>query len=198
MGTCNSNFVYQVLMEVLSKTEVSCLLDMGVPREHVEWLRDLSLQDLKLIANPKYRVFEFSATVLPEQIALVQNQIQERKNEEELIKEYLLNGASFPMMNALFGTSGHEFSALCRLLNITNRGRPPVPKIDTQDRAWNLWRQYKGMDERARFLKTAQELDLTLASLWCLISKQEEEEATIQAAKSKSMAASPLVYCGGV
>ncbi len=100
------------------------------------------------------------------------NHICNHTSGDNIENEFLLLGAPLAMMRELFGMHASEFSMRRRVLGLggENRGRPKANEA-AEVGIWDVWYQLRDLEERDRYLKTAEVTSESLLAVWAAVKK---------------------------
>lgn len=166
------------VLDELEAGRLGALMDLGLDVETMIAFRDVTMKELKYIAtrNSNWAEVKINATKLKANLA----RARESCEEERLAEQMLLQGASAPMMQALWGWSPGETSARKRALGIAvSLGRTPLPSDDARDDVLVHWRQLcrDVANERHRYLMLTERTGYRLDTLWQLTQPAEHAVA---------------------
>jgi len=147
----------------------------GLPDKLITLISKLNLteQSCLIRSAQKYLAISINSDALERQI----NELESKREEQELEDTYLLQGAPLVLMRRLFGMHASEFSRRRSILNIrgAGNGRPPQCSEETEHQVWKIWQQNLKDGERERFLKIADTTGLDLHLIWSALRDHIED-----------------------
>ncbi len=170
------DMVMALLRGVLDELEagrLGTLTDLGLDVDAAMAVRDMTMPELKYLARMRGNWATFTIDT-PKLLDSIQR-ARQRREEDRLAEQMLRQGASAPMMQALWGWSPGETSARKRELGIsTSLGRTALPGDEARDDVLVQWRQLcrEMTNERQRYLQLSERTGYRLDTLWVLTRDQ--------------------------
>jgi Protein of unknown function (DUF2857) len=145
---------------------------MGLRPDQIRTIGSMSLQnlqDLSLTVKTRF----FSATFSPDNLDAALHILQHKSAERETILRMIEAGASFSMMNALFGLSKTDHAGYRKLVGLSKQGRPSKPSEQESVTLWHHWIRHDQLGIRERLLAVHNQTGIELSALWALIQSWE-------------------------
>ncbi len=167
---------YQLLMAILANNKIDHLFAMGFSGDDVRWLQSLNPEELKRITTTPFPVMGWRPTVHKERIKMWKKNVRENREELQQLDEFIMLGASYPLVRYCFGLTDHQFRDRCMLLSVAPyRGRARLPPEDVQTEAWCLFQAHLHLPTRLRILEIGRGVTVPLRDVWSLLKQWEHE-----------------------
>ncbi len=145
---------------------------LGLRPDQIRTIGSMSLQNLQDLAlTVKTRFFRTSFSQADLDAAL--RILRHKSAERETILRMIEAGASFSMMNVLFGLSKTDHAGYRKLLGLSNQGRPSKPSEQESVTLWHHWICHDQLGIRERLLAVHNQTGVELSALWALIQSWE-------------------------
>ena len=155
--------------------DLPALRAMGFGREEVDALLSLTLTDIQRLCNVHGHPLKVELDART--FRLIVEHLRRERRKEETLRALVAADAPLPMMQALFGLTGKEYTGWRKLLNMPpSAGRPPDADEDESHRAWHAWRAMLGDRdpdevEAAELLALHEQTGVPMRSLWNLVQR---------------------------
>ncbi len=155
--------------------DLPALRAMGFGREEVDALLSLTLPDIQRLCSVHGHPLKVELDTGTFRL-IVEHLCRERRKEETL-RALIAADAPLPMMEALYGLNGKEYTGWRKLLAMPpSAGRPPDADEDASHRAWHAWRAMLGDRdpdevEPSELLALHEQTGVPMRSLWNLLQR---------------------------
>ena len=167
----HADFTLQVLLylaRLAAQNDLTTPGRIGLRPDQVEAIGTLNarqLHELALNTKTKWVDVKISEDVLDKAL----HQLKSRTQQRETVLAMVRGGASFSMMNALFGLSTTDHADFRKLIGLSNQGRPSMPCDDVQAQIWQCWTTNKAQTLAQRLLAIHDDTGVDLSAIWHLI-----------------------------
>jgi len=111
---------------------------LGLRPDQIRAIGSMSLQNLQELAlTVKTRFFQ--TTFSPDDLGAALRILRHKSAERETVLQMIDAGASFSMMNALFGLSKTDHAGYRKLMGLSKQGRPSKPSEQESVTLWHHW-----------------------------------------------------------
>ena len=149
-------------------------------------LNNQELHKMAIMANLNILNIEFDREALD--IALKINDQKSTRRKE--IFEMLEAGASYPVMNSLYGLTTANIGSYRKMVNLPMKesigGRPHLGTQAQQDDVWEAMKSAKGFNDPGlakALLNAHKKTGLKISSIWAILKEHREETSRIRIVK---------------
>jgi len=165
----HAEFRYQViryLVTLVSNGDLEHLQQLGINPNHHAALSLLNCGDLERIVHNMPDAL-FQLTINTQQLERLICCCQHHQSDRQLIQQLLKAGASYPVLNRLYGLTSSDVATLRKQLQITdNQGRPTSLSDEQQDQVYRLWQATHYPTIAEHLLHLHQHTAIPIRSLW--------------------------------
>ncbi len=162
-------FRYQVvryLVTLVANGDLERLQQLGINPNHHAALSQLNCGDLERIAhNVPDSLFQL--TINTQQLERLICCCQHHQSDRQLIQQLLNAGASYPVLNDLYGLTSADVATLRKQFQIPQIQGRPISLSDTQqDQVYRLWQASNHPTIAEQLLHVHQHTVIAIRSLW--------------------------------
>jgi hypothetical protein len=154
------------LVAMASHDEIELLNQYDLESIHHAALSQLTCGDLeRIVHNIPETLFQLSIdTVQLERMICC---CQSHQSDRQLIQQLLKSGASYPVLNRLYGLTSLDMATLRKQLSLPpSQGRPISLSDAQQDQVYRLWQASNHPNIAQRLLHLHQHTAIAIRSLW--------------------------------
>jgi hypothetical protein len=147
----------------------------------VEALRELTMADIDRASALRGHFLEIRLD--REAYWQIMAHVRREREAEQARLALIRADAPLEMLQALFGISGREHTAICGLLGVRpSVGRPPSPDEETARRVWAAYQERRreranGVLEPADYVTLHRETEASMRLIWPLVQEWEAADA---------------------
>jgi hypothetical protein len=182
-----SGFALQTLLHVVrlaAEGDIKTAMKLGIKEKQIAELLTLSSQELHDMSSMTHSPFiqiSFDADILERALRINERHSERRQEIQTLVKF----GASFPMMNYLYGLNKEEMSNYRKIVPDPYKtlGRPSRPSDEEQEILWEKMKPIQSLDDPRlpqRIITTHQETGIPVGSIWILLKEWWEKNDNSQ------------------
>lgn len=178
MDNVHAEYNLQTLLYVArlaSAEDYATALSLGLRPDQVDRIRNLSLEALHELAlgmNGRIMTVCFDPDALNTAFRILQRRAEERR----LCMDMIVAGASFSVMNELFGLNKSAYSGYRKLLGLSDLGigRTEKPSEAQQKAIWRAWLESDALtDLRDRLMAVHRATRAEIRAIWALLKEWE-------------------------
>ncbi|HFD11590.1 MAG TPA: DUF2857 family protein [Crenotrichaceae bacterium] len=165
----HTEFRYQLiryLVTLVSNGDLERLQQLGLDASHHAALGQLNCGDVeRIVHNLPDSLFQL--TINTQQLERFIYCCQHHQSDRLLIQQLLKAGASYPVLNRLYGLTSSDVAILRQQLGIPhNQGRPASLSDAQQDQVYRLWQVSQQPTIADQLLHLHQHTAIPIRSLW--------------------------------
>ena len=165
----HAEFRYQViryLVALVANGDLEHLQQLGLNSNHHTALSQLNCGDLeRIVQNMPDALFQL--TINTQQLERLICCCQHNQSDRQFIQQLLQAGASYPVLNRLYGLTSSDVATLRKQLQLRlSQGRPTSLSDDQQDQVYRLWQASHHPNISQRLLHLHQHTAIPIRSLW--------------------------------
>jgi len=177
-----SGFALQTLLHVVrlaAEGDIKTAIKLGIRESQIAELLTLSSQELHDMSSMTHSPFiqiSFDADILETALRINERHSERRQEILDLVKY----GASFPMMNYLYGLTKEEISNYRKIVSNPQKtqGRPVKPTDEEQAILWEKMKPIQSLDDPRLpkcIIKAHQDTEIPVNSIWCVLKEWWEQ-----------------------
>ncbi|MEE9411651.1 MAG: STY4526/YPO1902 family pathogenicity island replication protein [Methylococcales bacterium] len=165
----HAEFQFQLiryLVAMASHDDIELLNQYGLESIHHAALSQLTCGDLeRIVHNIPETLFHLSIDMV--QLERLICCCQNHQSDRQLIQQLLESGASYPVLNRLYGLTSSDVATLRKQLSLPHsQGRPISLSDAQQDQVYRLWQASNHLNIAQRLLHLHQHTAIAIRSLW--------------------------------
>jgi hypothetical protein len=165
----HTEFRYQVvryLVTLVANGDLEYLQQLGLNPNHHAALNQLNCGDLERIVHTMPDSL-FQLTINTQQLERLICCCQHHQSDRQLIQQLLNAGASYPVLNDLYGLTSADVATLRKQFQIPQiQGRPISLSDEQQDQVYRLWQASNHSTIAEQLLHVHQHTAIAIRSLW--------------------------------
>ncbi|HBD1844129.1 TPA: DUF2857 domain-containing protein [Salmonella enterica] len=169
LAQATNSLLTQLVMDLKSGYIRRCE-SLGLQREEMQMLQQMTIEDLHYLANSEVSVLSFQ--INHENLLRMLQQAQMEQQRMQRIDRALALGGSIELMQHYFGLSSVEVAARRRIAGIDVRpGRGVVLTDDENADLWRMWQKANINDDDSAdgldvMMLAAEQLNVSLTAVW--------------------------------
>ncbi len=151
------------------------LNNLGINKDTLDRLKTLTIQEILHIAQMQTSFIKhlfIDAQVLGN----ILTRARHESVSQQMIDSMIQFGAPLKLVSELTGISGSEFSARRQMLNVTYRGRSPIPDLKAEKAIYKAWATFEMRTELSghEWIALAEMTDIPIRLIFKVIRGEED------------------------